>query len=178
MTLAQLCSGYQGILPLEQLIGSRGVNDALMSLVQRMEANIAATTMQDWLHWEALCDILSHDIAALMQQEQFREWMQHEAEMIVLAVAAEPDKLLPMPCRMVVLDKAMQAVFVTANAYGTDLLRKMQLSALAEEQLKQMDSAHLEQVVRGFAGHYLVHIQNRGWLGAAFALPGMLLYLI
>jgi len=178
LTLAQLCSGYQGILPLEQLIGSRGVNDALVSLVQRMEANIAVTTMQDWLHWEALCDILAHDIAALMQQEQFREWMQHEAEMIVLDIATEPDKLLPVPCRMVVLDKAVQAVFATANAYGTDLLRKMQLSALAEEQLKQMDSAHLEQVVRGFAGHYLVHIQNRGWLGAAFALPGMLLYLI
>ena len=54
----------------------------------------------------------------------------------------------------------------------------MELSQLAERQLLLMDSAHLEQVVRGFASQYLTHIENRGWLGAVFALPGMLLYLL
>ena len=97
--------------------------------------------------------------------------------LLVLALAEKPEQMLPASCRTVLLDKATAALFATAGNYGTALLGKMQLSALAEAPLKQMDSAHLELVVRGFAEHYLVHIQNRGWLGAVFALPGMLLYL-
>ncbi|MBP3625921.1 MAG: hypothetical protein J6J05_08890, partial [Peptococcaceae bacterium] len=178
LTTAKLCAGYENILPLGQLIESPNVNDTLLALVQQLEANLAATAVQNWLYWDELCAVLADDIAALLQQAQFGEWMQHEAELMVLAIAAEPDNILPPGCRAAVIDHAMEAVFATADKYGTELLRRMQLSALAEAQLKQMDSAHLEQVVRGFAGHYLVHIQNRGWLGAIFALPGMILYLL
>ena len=178
LTTAKLCAGYENILPLGQLIESPNVNDTRLALVQQLEANLAVTAVQDWLYWDELCAVLADDIAALLQQEQFGEWMQHEAELMVLAIAAEPDNILPPGCRAAVIDRAMEAVFATADKYGTELLRRMQLSALAEAQLKQMDSAHLEQVVRGFAGHYLVHIQNRGWLGAIFALPGMILYLL
>lgn len=76
------------------------------------------------------------------------------------------------------MDVLLQAFFAAARAHGKDLLSAMELSQLAERQLLLMDSAHLEQVVRGFASQYLTHIENRGWLGAVFALPGMLLYLL
>ena len=79
---------------------------------------------------------------------------------------------------MALLQPMMEAAFAVAEEYGVQLLEAMDLSRLAERQLIAMDSAHLETVVRGFASQYLVHIENRGWLGAAFALPGMLLYLL
>ena len=89
----------------------------------------------------------------------------------------EEERLLPPDTRKVLITPALQAVFATAETHGTRLLGAMNLAHLAEEQLIAMDSAHLERVVRGFAGHYLVHIENRGWMGAVFALPGMLIYL-
>jgi uncharacterized membrane protein YheB (UPF0754 family) len=121
---------------------------------------------------------LYRDINALLSDVSIQDWLQYEADLLVLALAEEPDKLLPTAAREVLIERIIQAVFDTAEQHGTAILSQMQLASLAEEQLKLMDSAHLEQVVRGFAQHYLTHIQNRGWLGALFALPGMLLYLL
>ena len=104
--------------------------------------------------------------------------MQYEAELLILQLAEQWPRLLPQQSRNVLMQPVMQAVFATAETYGTRLLQAMDLSRLTEVQLIAMDSAHLERVVRGFAGHYLVHIENRGWMGAVFALPGMLIYLL
>jgi len=177
LTLAKLCDGYHETLPIVQIFDGRGLNDTILALVTALEDTLSMTTLNDWLHWDALCATLTDDLAALLAQEHVQDWLYHEAELLVLALAEKPEQMLPASCRTVLLDKATAALFATAGDHGTALLGKMQLSALAEAQLKQMDSAHLELVVRGFAEHYLVHIQNRGWLGAVFALPGMLLYL-
>jgi len=96
----------------------------------------------------------------------------------VIQLTTSWEELLPLSLRQAVMEPAVTAVFATAERYGTGLLAAMQLSTLTETQLIAMDNAHLEQVVWGFGGQYLVHIENRGWLGALFALPGMLLYLL
>jgi uncharacterized membrane protein YheB (UPF0754 family) len=92
-------------------------------------------------------------------------------------VAEAWPRILPEALRHELVLPAAKAVFAVAGAHGTTILQAMELSHLTETQLAAMDSAHLEQVVRGFAGHYLVHIEIRGWMGAVFALPGMLIYL-
>ena len=60
----------------------------------------------------------------------------------------------------------------------SEQLEQLFRSQLQTFELAQKNYAHLEQVVWGFGSQYLVHIENRGWLGALFALPGMLLYLL
>ena len=177
-TLAQLCRGYQQTFPLIRTIHSDAVEQVLAMYTNDVIAAVAITKINDWCHWDQMSDVLHGDITALLKDSAFQSWMHYEAELMVLTLAAEPDRLLPVATREVLITSMIQAVFDTAEQHGTAILSRMQLSALAEVQLKQMDSAHLEQVVRGFAGHYLVHIQNRGCLGAVFALPGMLLYLI
>ena len=97
---------------------------------------------------------------------------------MLLQLTGQGERLLPEDDRKVLLQAAAQAVFAATEEYGVPLMQAMGLSQLAERQLIAMDSAHLETVVRGFASQYLVHIENRGWLGAIFALPGMLLYLL
>lgn len=178
LTLAELCRGYQGIFPLDKLVESPASGNAVLMVPMYLENRLSMTTIDDYFYWDNLCTVLTKDLQTILVQNRFQQWMQYETELLILSVSTQPDKLLPKACRVVLINHAMDAVFTIASNYGTELLDKMQLSTLAETQLKQMDNAQLEQIVRGFAGHYLVHIQNRGWLGAVFALPGMLLYLI
>jgi hypothetical protein len=177
-TTAQLCRGYQDTLPLGALINDKGVQCVLSGCIHSIINAVSNTTISHWCRWDAVVEDLYRDINALLLDVSFQDWLQYEADLLVLALAEEPDKLLPTAAREVLIERIIQAVFDTAEQHGTAILSQMQLASLAEEQLKLMDSAHLEQVVRGFAQHYLTHIQNRGWLGALFALPGMLLYLL
>ena len=177
-TIAQLCRGYQDTLLLGALTNDEGIQRVLYGYIHSVINAVSNTTISDWCRWDAVAEGLYRDINALLSDVSFQDWLQYEADLLVMALAEEPDKLLPIGARGVLIERIIQAVFDTAEQHGTAILSQMQLASLAEEQLKLMDSAHLEQVVRGFAQHYLTHIQNRGWLGALFALPGMLLYLL
>ena len=177
LTLAQLSRGYHDVISLEPLLVSPRMNDSMVLFCEQLETVIRETTVHQWFDWELFTKQLQMDLMHLLKQERFQEWLRYEAEHMVLVLAETPDQVLPVAMRVALIERILEAMFATAKADGVLLLQNMQLSHLAEEQLKQMDSAELEQVVRGFAGHYLVHIQNRGWLGAVFALPGMLFYL-
>ncbi len=177
ITLARLSRGYNDVVPLQRLIDVPQVNETVCLLTKRMGDEVSVTTLQQWMDWNAAAAVLHEDVTELLASPQFQEWMAYEANLLVLELTEHPDALLPVQCRQVLIERSMQAAFATAKQHGTALLGKMQLSDLAEAELKRMDSAHLELVVRGFAQHYLTHIQNMGWMGAVFAIPGMLLYL-
>ena len=177
LTLAKLTKGYHEQIALYELIYGTELNQTILALLRNLKDASASTRLRDWLDWNAFSMVINQGTNKLLSQEQVQRWMRYETNLALLALAETPEQLLPKESRVVLIERGMQAVFFVAGKYGTRLLEQMQLSILAEEQLKQMDSAELEQVVRGFAGHYLVHIQNRGWLGAIFALPGMLVYL-
>ena len=113
-----------------------------------------------------------------MQDDKFQQWFRYEGQWIVIQLTTNWEQLLPVTLRQSVIEPVVTAAFATAEQCGTGLLSAMKLSELTEVQLIAMDNAHLEDVVWGFGSQYLVHIENRGWLGALFALPGMLLYLL
>lgn len=178
VTVDQLTRGYGGKLGLQQLMAYDGLSDVLRGFQLRLQENIAITRPQHWLHWDKTAAVLDGAVHDLLQDERVIQWMEYEGQLLFLQMTEQWDRLLPLQSRRQLLQPVMQAAFSTAEAYGTRLLQAMDLANLTEAQLIAMDSAHLERVVRGFAGHYLVHIENRGWTGALFALPGMLIYLI
>lgn len=178
LTLKQLTRGFQGELPLARLLQCQGLQPLLAALQLRLQENCAITRPQQWLHWPQMAAGLEQGLIALLADDHGRQWLAYEGEVLLLQLTGQGARLLPEDDRKVLLQAAAQAVFASAEEYGVPLLQAMGLSQLAERQLIAMDSAHLETVVRGFASQYLVHIENRGWLGAIFALPGMLLYLL
>lgn len=178
LTLRQLTDGFSGKLPLEQLWQCEGLHQLLRGLQLRLQENISITRLQQWLDWPQAAAVLEQGWASLLADGRFQQWLGYESELLVLQLTAQWERLLPEDSRTALLQPMIQAAFAVAEEYGVQLLAAMDLSRLAERQLIAMDSAHLETVVRGFASQYLVHIENRGWLGAAFALPGMLLYLL
>lgn len=177
-TLAQCCKGYHGVVPVMQIVERINRDEICSTILYDVQHAIAETKVEDWCNWEQLVAVLHKDFVDFMKQASVQNWIQYELEVLILQLAEAPDKILPEASRAVWIEWILQAAFSVAEQYGVTLLEQMRLSELAETQLKQMDSAALEQVVRGFAEHYLVHIQNRGWLGALFALPGMLLYFL
>ena len=177
ITLQELTQGYQETVSLQKMLQYEGLSELLRGLQLRLQENIAITRPEHWLNWPEVIRVLDNAVYQLLQEDATGQWMRYKGEVLVLQVAEHWDRILPAETRSVLLQPALQAVFETAEAYGTKLLQAMDLAQLAEKQLIAMDSAHLERVVRSFAGHYLVHIENRGWMGAVFALPGMLVYL-
>ena len=178
LTLAQLSRGYTATLPFGQILRYENLPELLRSVELRLRENIAITRPQQWLNWPETAAVLEQGLQRSLQDEQLRQWFLYEAEHLILSLCEQWQRLLPQQSREALLQPVVQAVFSSAEAYGNRLLAAMDLSRLAEVQLTAMDNAHLEQVVRGFASQYLVHIENRGWLGALFALPGMLIYLL
>ena len=74
-----------------------------------------------------------------------------------------------------IIELVVGAVFRSLEQDGAKILQEMNLSALTEEQVLAMEAEELEAMVWRFARHYLIHIQNMGWMGAVFATPGILL---
>ena len=177
VTLEQITRGYMETVPVRQIVQYNQLSELLRGFQLRLQENMAVTRPQHWLDWPEITAVMEQSVQKLLHEESVWQWMQYEAEFLVLQLAEQWERLLPPDTRKVLITPALQAVFATAETHGTQLLGAMNLAHLAEEQLIAMDSAHLERVVRGFAGHYLVHIENRGWMGAVFALPGMLIYL-
>ncbi len=177
ITLQQLTGGYQGHVSLQNLLHYDGLSDTLQSFQLHLQERVAITQPRYWLNWPEMVSVLDCAVASLLHDENTRQWIHYKGQILLLQLTEQWQRLLPEASRTVLLQPIMHAGFGTAEAYGTQLLQAMELSNLTETQLIAMDSAHLERVVRGFAGHYLVHIENRGWMGALFALPGMLIYL-
>ena len=67
-----------------------------------------------------------------------------------------------------------QLLLDNVQIYG-QVLDKMQLSDFIAAQTAALKPEELEKMVRGFGQGYLSHIQNMGWWGAVFAIPGILL---
>lgn len=177
-TLEQLTRDFHGTVPLAQILQHDALAENLRSAQLRLQENMAITRPQQWLCWTEFTEALGQALQGLEEDQSFRGWCQYEGETLLVQLSADWPNLLPSKTREALMDVLLQAFFAAARAHGKDLLSAMELSQLAERQLLLMDSAHLEQVVRGFASQYLTHIENRGWLGAVFALPGMLLYLL
>ena len=64
------------------------------------------------------------------------------------------------------------------NDEVNEVLEKMELSAHIAQNTARLNPRDLEQMVRDFAQPYFTHIQNVGWWGAVFALPGTIINLL
>lgn len=177
-TLGQLTRDFHGTVPLAQILQHDALAENLRGAQLRLQENMAITRPQQWLCWTEFTEVLGQALQGLEEDQSFRRWCQYEGETLLIQLSADWRNLLPSKTREALMEVLLQAFSAAARAHGKNLLSAMELSQLAERQLLLMDSAHLEQVVRGFASQYLTHIENRGWLGAVFALPGMLLYLL
>ncbi len=176
-TLCQLTAGYDEPISLQQIVQYGQFSELLRGFQLRLQENLAITRLQYWCNWDEAAGVLDTAVQHILQDTPFQQWVTYEAQWMVLQMTDQWQNLLPLQSRKWFMQQAMQAAFATAQAHGTIVLQAMELSNLAETQLIAMDSAHLERVVRSFASSYLVHIENRGWMGAVFALPGMLIYL-
>lgn len=68
-------------------------------------------------------------------------------------------------------------ILAACPLYGR-LLEQMRLAEFITEKTAALSPQSLENTVRSFAQSYFSHIQNMGWWGAVFAIPGMLLALL
>ncbi len=177
VTVSKMTQGFSGVIPVHDILQYDRFSDLLKGLQMRFQENLAVTRPEQWLVWPDITRVIGHAVHQMSGDNRVRSWIVYEGEILLLRMAEQWPRILPKTLRHELLPPAAEAVLATARAHGTGLLQAMELSQLTQKQLLAMDSAHLEQVVRSFAGHYLVHIENRGWLGAVFALPGMLIYL-
>ena len=177
ITVNQITQGFSGTISVQNVLQYEQFSGLLKGLQLRLQENIAVTRPEQWLEWADVTNAIDGAVHQLVCDRTVREWFTYKGEILLLRVAEAWPRILPEALRHELVLPAAKAVFAVAGAHGTTILQAMELSHLTETQLAAMDSAHLEQVVRGFAGHYLVHIENRGWMGAVFALPGMLIYL-
>jgi uncharacterized membrane protein YheB (UPF0754 family) len=177
ITVNQITQGFSGTISVQNVLHYEQFSGLLKGLQLRLQENIAVTRPEQWLEWRDVTNAIDGAVHQLVCDETVHEWFTYKGEILLLRVAEAWPRILPEALRHELVLPAAKAVFAVAGAHGTTILQAMELSHLTETQLAAMDSAHLEQVVRGFAGHYLVHIENRGWMGAVFALPGMLIYL-
>jgi hypothetical protein len=177
ITVNQITQGFSGTISVQNVLHYEQFSGLLKGLQLRLQENIAVTRPEQWLEWADVTNAIDGAVHQLVCDRTVREWFTYKGEILLLRVAEAWPRILPEALRHELVLPAAKAVFAVAGAHGTTILQAMELSHLTETQLAAMDSAHLEQVVRGFAGHYLVHIENRGWMGAVFALPGMLIYL-
>ena len=85
------------------------------------------------------------------------------------------EEVLPKKMREQLTSWVVQAFLASLRQDGSSVLRQMNLAQVTSVQVQAMDARELEQLVHGFAQPYFDHIQNMGWLGAGFAIPGILL---
>ena len=76
------------------------------------------------------------------------------------------------------LSESAIAVFLNGAPLYGEVLEKMELSAHIAQNTARLNPRDLEQMVRDFAQPYFTHIQNVGWWGAVFALPGTIINLL
>lgn len=177
LSINRMTHGFAGSISLQNVLQYEQFSVLLKGLQLRLQENISVTRPEQWLEWPELTKNVDGAVHQLLCDDSLRQWAGYKGEILLLRIAEAWPCILPEPLRHALIVPAAKAAFATAGMHGTALLQAMKLSNLTEIRLIAMDSAHLEQVVRSFAGHYLVHIENRGWMGAIFALPGMLIYL-
>ena len=177
LSISRMTHGFAGSISLQNVLQYEQFSVLLKGLQLRLQENISVTRPEQWLEWPELTKNVDGAVHQLLCDDSLRQWAGYKGEILLLRIAEAWPRILPEPLRHAFVMPAAKAAFATAGMHGTALLQAMKLSNLTEIRLIAMDSAHLEQVVRSFAGHYLVHIENRGWMGAIFALPGMLIYL-
>ena len=177
LSINRMTHGFAGSISLQNVLQYEQFSVLLKGLQLRLQENISVTRPEQWLEWPELTKNVDGAVHQLLCDDSLRQWAGYKGEILLLRIAEAWPRILPEPLRHAFVMPAAKAAFATAGMHGTALLQAMKLSNLTEVRLIAMDSAHLEQVVRSFAGHYLVHIENRGWMGAIFALPGMLIYL-
>lgn len=163
--------------PVSEILLSPRARDQLEAFSERLWQNLAATKLRQWVPRPEFAALLRRGGRRLSADADFLRWADYSLQLILLRLAEDWRAILPEHGRRLLAEAALRAAHATGSRYGVPLLEAMDLANLAERQLLCMDSRHLEDVVWGFAGHYLRHIERRGWWGAAFALPGMLLYL-
>ena len=128
-----------------------------------------------WLDWPSFSAQLTTQVEALLASEAFQTWWRRLIAKLLEEMPHLWEEVLPKKMREQLTSWVVQAFLASLRQDGSSVLRAMNLSQVTSVQVQAMDARELERLVHGFAQPYFDHIQNMGWLGAGFAIPGILL---
>ena len=178
ITSAQLTRGMTTSFLLSQLLEDGDIADTMQSFWRTFMKKASVTTMDQWVEWDAMSQSLQKILQGILSDQNFKDWVKYKTEVILLDLGTSAREMFTEKNCEAILKPALSAAFETAEIYAVPLLKKMQLADLAERQIMAMDNRRMEEMVWGFASQYLVHIEKRGWLGAVFAIPGIILFFL
>ena len=178
ITSAQLTRGMTTSFLLSQLLEDGDIQDTMNSFWITFVHKISHTSLDQWVYWEDMSQSLQNILQGILSDQNFKDWVRYETEVVLLDLGASAKQMFSEKNSEALLSPALSAAFETAEIYAVPLLQKMQLADLAERQIMAMDNRRMEEMVWGFASQYLVHIEKRGWLGAVFAIPGIILFFL
>ncbi len=136
---------------------------------------VAEEPLEYWLDWPVFEAALTEQLEGILTSVDFQDWWwQISAELLEDAPRLW-EEVLPGPLKEQLTGWVVQAFLASLRQEGSAVLREMNLAQVTSVQVQAMDAQQLERLVHGFAQPYFKHIQNMGWLGAGFAIPGILL---
>ncbi|MBR6756702.1 MAG: DUF445 family protein [Peptococcaceae bacterium] len=139
----------------EQQLAALKLEQLSLDFYENMLLKVGRKSGQEIILWQNLTTNIVALLEYCLTDDEIRTWLLRMREEIIELVVG--------------------AVFRSLEQDGAKILQEMNLSALTEEQVLAMEAEELEAMVWRFARHYLIHIQNMGWMGAVFAIPGILL---
>lgn len=162
-------------LPLYDFLHAGGGEVLWRKWYQAIVQNGGEIPLGQWLDWPLAMGQVQQQCEALFRNEAFLQWWHPLLVQEIERLATELEAILPKAARDQLVRIVVQSFLNSIYDYGAQLLQAMDLGNLTKERIMEMKPQQLEEMVWKFGRGYLVHIQNMGWLGAAFAIPGIFL---
>lgn len=148
------------------------------ALLQKFGENFLACTgersLESWFDWPLLSAGVDRQVEAFLAGEAFRGWWQDFMDRELKKAAQVLADIASGPNGEMVIGWIVQGFLTGLYHDGAKVLQELDLADLTSAQVQAMDPRELEELVRGFSAQYFSHIQNMGWMGALFAIPGIL----
>ena len=178
MTIGELlgpCTQALERLDWEKLLALGDFEPLAKTALSGVLTRVAEQPLESWLDWPRLEAALAEQLEGILASTSFQVWWN---EIIAARLQDAPrlwEEVLPVSLREELTSWVVQAFLASLQQEGSAVLKEMNLAQVTSVQVQAMDAQQLEQLVHGFAQPYFKHIQNMGWLGAGFAIPGILL---
>lgn len=169
------CAAALGRLDSERLLALGGLEPLAKEALAGIMLRAGQRPASAWLDWPEFSAQLMSQGEKLLASDAFKDWWQKLMTDLLGEAPRLWEEVLPKKMREQLTSWVVQAFLASLRQDGSSVLRQMNLAQVTSVQVQAMDARELEQLVHGFAQPYFDHIQNMGWLGAGFAIPGILL---
>lgn len=147
----------------------------VVSFMNDILKRAAKIPLEQWIDWSAACDIIESTFKSLLKNEQLAVWWQKSVHLLLTEIVEGKLLICDKNQKEQPIQWLLEALWQSIYNQGAAILNEMNLAQVTTVQVQAMAPKKLEELVWGFASQYLVHIQNMGWLGAGFALAGIVL---